>query len=143
MDEMSKKLVEELNKLYASGKMGASESQVHPLSTDAHPVGNLSQDLLDDVDSLMHKLRDANLPFLLSIVVMVKEDERKREMTISNYSWMPVQICEFVAAQIVLSMPHAFSHAVIDLARQVGAVKGFLDNFFKAMGGEEENDDDK
>ena len=150
MDEMSKKLVEELNKLYASGKMGEAETKANPptdshvhLSTDAHPIGNLSQALVDDIDALLNKLRDANMPFLLSLVVSTEESEQERKMTISNYSWMPVQICEFIAAQIVLTMPHGFSHIVIDMARQVSTMKGLLDNFFKALGDEEEDDDDE
>ena len=138
MNEESKKLIDELNRLYASGEMTDGKPHAEPEEQEK-PTPSLSPALLKDVEDLLERLRQANVPFLLSLVSLNDEQDEKRSVKLTNYAWSPGKLCEHLAAQVVLSFPHEFSHIVLEMAQGYAEAKALLGLLRAVFGKDEEH----
>lgn len=79
------------------------------------------------VEELGNTLRDAGLPFLITVNYDSEpgiDDEGHTGMRYNLFTegYHVKDVCEYVAALEILNMPHEFSHLVIDMAGKLRAM---------------------
>lgn len=85
--------------------------------------------ILPLVKQLMEICQAADIPLMVTTISSVTDEG----MNSHNFMNMPFPICEFIAMRELLTMPHEFTHLVINQAAMLQALNGI-------MGGDDEQE---